>query len=331
MRMQNKLFWICMTGTIFLAAGIIFLPRYFSRGLDMRKMDQVQLVERKNFFFVEQSPDSILENARALRYLNQDEKNLMLISSYDESAKINQELLQAVYEEAMRASRNVGNVFGFYSFMESLYVMGMFQNDQLPPENWKDEIRFARYYSLLYDTDTDGNTREMLNFWYLRFSDGDTFDYYFVVNAANYQIYYVEIHNWYTDQIVKYWETMYGTAGEEITVGEVEEETALYDDFGAGNKAVSWNEAYGMVGEDSYQIFNELVLNGCLAYYQADSFRDIRTSGNKKNRMLLMVLNYGTEALYIEQLAMPETTFPYRGISIGLQNMEENVREFMTQ
>lgn len=40
---------------------------------------------------------------------------------------------------------------------------------------------------------------QMMNLWYLRFSDEQTFDYYFLVNASTCQIYYAEIYNLLTD------------------------------------------------------------------------------------------------------------------------------------
>lgn len=322
MRTWNRVFWLCLAGTILLAAGVIFLPRYFSRGLDLGKMNQVQLAERENFSFLEQSSNAILENARAFRYLNSAEDNLMLVSSYDESAKINMDLLEGVYDEVMKAADEgmlpwLGS-YG-YSFSKQMYYELGYDLDFQPYEYWADMVRFANYYSLTYQSDSGSNTKEMLNFWYLRFSDGKTFDYYFLVNAVTYQIYYAEIHNQYTDWIVNYWESFYKTP--EI-YGDSKTENSnvvVYDDA-----------AYLPELDNFYWFYYDITLSGCVNYYNPDDFKNI-SSGTQNNRMFLHILNYGNEALYIEQLAMPENTFPYRGISIGLQNMGENIQKLMTQ
>ena len=50
--------------------------------------------------------------------------------------------------------------------------------------DWMDELRFAKYYGLTCESDTDSHMMQMMNLWYLRFSDEQTFDYYFLVNAS---------------------------------------------------------------------------------------------------------------------------------------------------
>ena len=72
MKGQNRVFWLCLTGTILLALGIIFLPRYFSRSLDMSSIGQVEVTGRDGFSFLEAGSNDIPGVARAFRDL---EKN----------------------------------------------------------------------------------------------------------------------------------------------------------------------------------------------------------------------------------------------------------------
>jgi len=340
MRTWNKLFWLCLIGMILLAAGIIFLPRYFSRGLDMGKMNQVQLAERENFSFLEQSSDSILDNARAFRYLNSADNNLMLISSYDESAKINSELLEAVYSEAMNAAETGAipwiSSIGYYASSDvysRIYAEDELDSSYDPWMYWGQMVRFARYYSLTYPSHTGSNTKEMLNFWYLRFSDGETFDYYFLVNAATYQIYYARIHNFFTDWIVKYWNKAYrqgDISSESDDANSASTAVDIYDASGKKAQRKIYDAESHALSEEVYWLFADFLGTGCQDYYGADDLKNIYNN-SRDDRISLLVLNYGTEAIYLEQLAVPGNTFPYRGISIGLQNLGENIQKLTTQ
>lgn len=53
MRKQNGVFWFCLAGTVLLTWGVIFLPRYLSRSLDMRSIGQVEMSGRDGFSFLE--------------------------------------------------------------------------------------------------------------------------------------------------------------------------------------------------------------------------------------------------------------------------------------
>lgn len=320
MRTWNKIFWLCLAGTILLAGGIIFLPRYLSRGLDMGMLNRVELAERENFSFLEQSSNGILENARAFRYLNNAGDDLMLIASYDESAKVNTELLEAVYDQAMTASE-----LGMLPWIspyghEFMAYMGMKQ----PYAYWADMVRFARYYSLTYDSESGSNTKEMLNFWYLRFSDGETFDYYFLVNAVTYQIYYAEIYNPCTDAIVNVSERM-GLIYESADADIYPDDASVYK---AQKTTIAM--AYDTELLNLFWSFNDLFVQGSMFYYESVDYKYV-SSQNLNNKLALIVLNYDAGTVYIEQLAMPENTFPYRGISVGLQNLGDNVQKLLTQ
>lgn len=318
METRSKLFWLCLTGTILLAAGIVFLPRYLSRGLDMSMLNRVELAERENFSFLEQSSNGILENARAFRYLDSAEDTLMLISSYDESAKINSDLLEAVYDQAMSAA-DLGMLpwIGAYGYDWTMNL-GL---EPEPYEYWADRVRFARYYSLTYASESGSNTKEMLNFWYLRFSDGKTFDYYFLVNAATYQIYYAEIYNQLTDLFVVYSET-FGTVSDMDTGNAAVYEKAVQEQSEA--------YVYDANMEEVYWSSENLFAIGSMLYYEANAYKYVGGQ-NLNNKLSLIVLNFGERTVYIEQLAMPENTFPYRGIGVGLQNLGASAQKLRTQ
>lgn len=191
MKRQNGLFLICLTGTVLLALGVIFLPRYFSRSLDMSKVGQVEVTGRDGFSFLEAGSNDIPGAARAFRYLEKDGENPMLISSIEEPSQIDRELTESVYYEAETMSQLgmvpwLGIELGYqevYDWKVPLY------------KDWSECVKFARYYSLTYESLENSNKKEMINLWYLRFSDDENFDYYFVVNAVTCQIYYAEVYN----------------------------------------------------------------------------------------------------------------------------------------
>lgn len=310
MRTWNKKFWLCFTGTVLLAAGVIFLPRYLSRVLDMGKLDKVELAERENFSFLEQSSNSVPESARALQYLNSSNDGLMLISSYDETAKINTELLESVFDEAMFAANSLMLPW----IGEPGYDFAKHTGTELEPfEYWVDTVRFARHYSLTYDSESDGNIKEMMNFWYLRFSDGKTYDYYFLVNAATYQIYYAKIYNQWTDYIVRFSEQMAVEENNYLNVKGKNSETEMI---------------YTSTYEDYYWGYVECFAFGSMDYYRAVDYRYVSAS-NLNNKLGLATLNFEDATVYIEEIILPESTFPYRGIGIGFQNLGASIQEVL--
>lgn len=332
MQTWNKLFVICLTSTVFLAAGVIFLPRYFSRKWDSARFDKVESVYREKFSYLEQSSNGVLENSRAFRHLNNTDDNLMLIASYDETAKVNMELLEAVYGQAMMAADwGVLPWIGYQGF-HFCKNMGLELNAN---EYWVDKVRFAKYYSLTYDSDEGENTKEMMNFWYLRFSDGKNYDYYFLVNAATYKIYYAEVYNACTDYMVRFWEWNQNTVTSVYNNIVIEEYDAMQNEAKSITDDLISIKNYIDLESDLYlsNIYWSLYDSfpeACLSYYEAEDYKHLGVQSNS-NRQSLVVLNYGNSAVYIEQLVMPQNTFPYRGISVGLQNLGENVNQLLMQ
>ncbi|MBS6395632.1 MAG: hypothetical protein KH452_00560 [Clostridiales bacterium] len=307
-RIQNKVFWLCLTGTVVLATGLIFLPRYFSRSLDMRSLNQVQAAKREDFAFLESSPNGFLENARAFRHLR-DEGSLTLVASLNESSKMNSELLERVYDQVMMAME-----WGMLPWLGGRGYEFAIKNGLEPQalDYWADQACLAQYYNLTFQSESGLNTKEMLNFWYLKFSDNTDFEYSFIVNAVTYQIYYAEIYNSYTDYAVQ----------------QFEDNIVVID----GHAELSEKE--GIVYEENQQIYeaeSELFALGCMNYYEADFMKPIQTS-NLHDKMALAVLNYGDSTVYMEKI--PRDSHPdllYRGISVGLQNLGDDIQKIIKE
>lgn len=308
MRKINPVFLLALTATICLACGIILLPRYISRSIDEHSMNEVSLANREDFSFLEPTSDSVVDIVHALENIKRDGSNLKLITSFDQSARINDELLKNVLDQALLAS-DLGMIpwigIGEHNYYTS---MGL---ELEPLDYWVDEIRYAKYYSLTCDSREYPNTQEILNFWFLRFSDEKTFDYYFLVDAATYHIFYTEIYNQYTEQSVMFNHLLYGYT---FTKDTKEVNTSATTDYFA----------------ETYFSVKEWFPEGCTYYYEAYDYRSVRAS-NLTNKLALVVLNLENESLYMEQLAMPASKLDYRGISIGFQGVSEKIQNLIKE
>ena len=296
MRKSNSFFLLCLIGTLLLASGIILLPRYFSRSMDIRNMNRVAAVNRDDFSFLETSSGSVTDTVHALGKLKRDGSNLKLITSFNNSATINDELLDHIHTQTMDTVNYHFLPWIDTSDYEASLKMGWSMGLN---ESWINHIRFARYYSLTYDSNTHPNTKEILNLWFLRFTDGESFDYYFLIDAVNYRIYYAEIYNVYTDQMILFKASEYP---------EIEKKSAY--------EIYAKNEA--------------LFAQGSALYYGAQDYRYV-SSSNLTDKLALVVLNFDQETVYLEQLVMPENNFPYRGISVGFQGLGEKIQNLMKE
>lgn len=322
MRTWNRLFLICLAGTICIGLGIIFAPRYLSRKMDMRRENQIAMVSRDNFSFLEQGEGTVMEHVKVFRNLHPDSEDLRLITSVTDSERVNDDILKQVYDQAITAS-----AYGMLPLIMDYYQMygytdvSLSAEDMSPYEYWGDRIKFARYYSFTYDSDTNPNTKEILNFWLLRFSDGKTFDYYFLVDAITFRIYYAELYNSMTDQMAKYWKYIHQNS-----------ELSYTDDSDLAdvNMATEWFEENPEWSNIFWILYDQFYF-GCVDYYESDDYKVI-SNGSNSDRMSLVVLNYGQEAAYIEQKAVEESLFTnYQGISIGLQGIDTTVRALLEE
>lgn len=287
-QIRNRIFWLSLIGMLLLTAAVILLPRYFSRSMDLRTLNRVEAVSRDEFSFLEPGSDSVLENIRAFRQIDQKNTRLELIATMDEPGRMNDKLLGQVYDQAMMAA-DTGYLpwIGAASY-ELAKMLGL---ESAPYEYWGDRIRSARYYNLTYDMDEQSRTRKVLNFWYLRFSDGKTFDYYFLVNSVNCQIYYAELYNQYTDLMAGPYMSMEDSTDKYVI-------DAVVDSGG----------------------LTEWFTYGCGAYYGADDAKYVGSS-NLREKLAMVILNYEDQYAYVEQLALPEKQLPFLGISVGFQGL----------
>ena len=326
MRTWNRLFLICLAGTICIGIGIIFAPRYLSRKMDMRQINQIAMVSRDNFSFLEQGEGTVMDHVKVFRNLRPDSEGLTLITSVTDSERVNDEILKQVYDQAMNASECgmlplIMDYFQWYGYTD--YSSDALAAENMAPyEYWGDRIKFAKYYSFTYDSESNPNTKEILNFWLLRFSDSKTFDYYFLVDAITFRIYYAELYNSMADRMAQYWEYIHqqdsnlSYASDSVIV-DVKNMTEWFD----GNP--EWIELFWFL----YDQF----CYGCMNYYESDDYKVINP-GSNLDRISLVVLNYGQEAAYIEQKVVEESLFTnYQGISIGLQGIDTSVRALLEE
>jgi len=299
---RNKLFGLCLTATILLAAGVIFLPRYFSKSLDMRSLNQVEIAKREEFAFVEPSSNNILESIEAFQCLGQENTDLVLLASFDGFSKISDELLQAVYDQALQAS-DTGMLFWIRPWALREFGVETDSNSSY----WPTFMTSAKYYSLTYAPDESRNTKKMLNFWYVQFSDQEIFDYAFVINAMNYQIYYAEIYNIVTDRMVEYLENLKWIE-EEVKIDSKEKfDSGIFD-----------LELY----------YREFFAAGCASYYNADISNYVERQ-NLKDKLSLVVLNYDSQPVNIEQRILSDSKNSLKGIGIGIQNLGTDIHKIM--
>ncbi len=293
MKIKEHLFLFCLTGTLFLTAGVVFLPRYFSRSLDMRNLNQVEASEREDFSFLEQGSNDLYDVARAFEHLKWGEEDPILLTTISEPIQINSELLQQIYIQVMTAFE-YGMLPWVGPFTDSEVIESDGEGNALSKVwiNWIDYVKSAQYYTITFESEEDPKKKELLNFWYVRFSDGERFDYSFIVNAVNYQIYYAELHNIAAQMIV--------------------DESAAY----------GWEE--DLVADTvPYVAFAD----GCALYYEALGCEYVGPK-NLYQKLGLFILYFENDVpVYIEMSEVKsDASWKYDGICIGFQDLVHWVR-----
>ena len=303
-RKINRRFFICLCGVIGLAVGTIIGPRYFSRMLDQTNLNTVSVVNRDSFSFLEQSSDQIVDQVKLLNSIGNG-GNLMLLSNYsDQETWQNSTLIAQIVDQVALASTN-----GYIPWLEpgnyENYLMEAGKKEVAKEASafydWMDELRFAKYYGLTCESDTDSHMMQMMNLWYLRFSDEQTFDYYFLVNAATCQIYYAEIYNLLTD---------------------IEADDSWTES--TQNMATVAGIFYGPE-------YMEQFAAGAYYYYHADDYLTVYGSEGQ-NYDCLSVLHFDNKVFYVELVNLGLNTELKRnlyGYGVGIRGLGDKIKKNM--
>lgn len=297
MRRKIPVFWFCLVGTILLTVGVIFLPRYVSRSLDLRRMNHVEVSKREDFSFLKPGSNEVVEVSQAFRNLEQEGENPLLLATIDNPEQISTELLDAVSEQTTLACEY--GILPWLGIEDGETVLGEYKVPVY--RNWTDYVTSARSYSLTYASSEEPNKKEILNFWYLHFSDGEDFDYSFIVNAVTYQIYYAKIYNSYASHMAEAY--------------QADKEGIVYEpNDGISTKAEGYNSYIG-----------EVFSSGCASYYEAVGCNYVEQSAMNQ-KMGIAILYYekepnDTQNIYIERRIVSEPVSNYLGVSMGFQNL----------
>lgn len=302
---SNKIFCLCLTGVICLAVGAVMGPRYFSRILDLRDLNTVSIINRDQFSFLAQSSDQLVDQVKLLNSIG-NSGNLMLLSNYsDQETWQNSTLIAKITDQVALA---VGD--GYIPWLEPgiyenylMEIMKKQASKEAPAfYDWMNELKFAKYYSLTCESDPDSHMMQMMNLWYLRFSDEQTFDYYFLVNASTCQIYYAEIYNLLTDR-------------------EADDSWTESPQNAATVAEVFYGEEYA-----------EQFASGAFYYYQASDFQTVYGDEGRNYDCLSVLRLEEGESAYIEMQKHEQNTqlkYPIYGYSVGIRGLADKIQKNM--
>lgn len=302
---SNKIFCLCLTGVICLAVGAVMGPRYFSRILDLRDLNTVSIINRDQFSFLEQSSDQLVDQVKLLNSIG-NSGNLMLLSNYsDQETWQNSTLIAQITDQVALAAGD-----GYIPWLEPgiyenylMEIMKKQASKEAPAfYDWMNELKFAKYYSLTCESDPDSHMMQMMNLWYLRFSDEQTFDYYFLVNASTCQIYYAEIYNLLTDR-------------------EADDSWTESPQNAATVAEVFYGEEYA-----------EQFASGAFYYYQASDFQTVYGDEGRNYDCLSVLRLEEGESAYIEMQKHEKNTqlkYPIYGYSVGIRGLADKIQKNM--
>ena len=296
---MKRSFAICLTGTVLLAAGVIFLPRYISRSLDLRNLNRISLTDRDQFSYMEPSSYDLPGNDEGFRSLINGKGELTLITSFDrQTTRLNEEMLQEMYDQVFNAQEsgmlpNLTGITDRYAAMglePSINEAIVYGEDYESTLDWLYHAESAEYYSLVYTSGENSHVKNMLNFWLVHYTDMLYQDYYFLVNEDNYKIYYAWIYNPYTDYLCSI----------------LDQVSAAYD-----------QDAERILLDNMY-----MAADGCTYYYEADFCEIVSwADAYAQNYPVTMHLAFGEKEVTMEQRPLTAGRLGYRGIGIGLQSV----------
>jgi hypothetical protein len=302
---SNKIFCLCLTGVICLAVGAVMGPRYFSRILDLRDLNTVSIINRDQFSFLEQSSDQLVDQIDLLNSIGNG-GNLLLLSNYSDQKNWQNSTLIAQITDQVALAAGDGYIPWLEPGIYENYLMEIMkrQASKEAPAfyDWMNELKFAKYYSLTCESDPDSHMMQMMNLWYLRFSDEQTFDYYFLVNASTCQIYYAEIYNLLTDR-------------------EADDSWTESPQNAATVAEVFYGEEYA-----------EQFASGAFYYYQASDFQTVYGDEGRNYDCLSVLRLEEGESAYIEMQKHEQNTqlkYPIYGYSVGIRGLADKIQKNM--
>ncbi len=302
---SNKIFCLCLTGVLCLAAGTILGPRYFSRILDLRDLNAVSIIKRDQFSFLEQSSDQLVDQIDLLNSIGNG-GNLLLLSNYSDQKNWQNSTLIAQVTDQVALATGDGYIPWLEPGIYENYLMEIMKKqtskEALAFYDWMNELKFAKYYSLTCESDPDSHMMQMMNLWYLRFSDEQTFDYYFLVNASTCQIYYAEIYNLLTDR-------------------EADDSWTESPQNAATVAEVFYGEEYA-----------EQFAAGAFYYYQASDFQTVYGDEGRNYDCLSVLRLEEEESAYIEMQKHEQNTqlkHPIYGYSVGIRGLGDKIQKNM--
>lgn len=154
-----------------LILATFLMPKMFSTLVDSKDLNQVHAVEREEFSFETLVDMTVNERVQQVMTAVTSKNSLRRTLALDDGELLNRELYEGLCEAIDIAVRN-----------------------KLLPDissyDIENNIVYAEYFNL-----SDNNTENAeTGFWTLRFSDSETFDFMFRVDAGEYIIYQAELY-----------------------------------------------------------------------------------------------------------------------------------------
>ncbi len=164
---------IAVLSILILLLGTFLMPQFYSTLVDRKDMNKTHAIERERFNFENPIDMTVYEQVQMMmEALN--EKNALKRTLYLSGAEIADAQLLKSVREAL-------DIVTQYKMIPDLSAYDIEKN-----------IVYAEYFNLSDNTGTTEGGEKA--FWVLRFSDSQTFDFTFRIDATEYIIYQAEIY-----------------------------------------------------------------------------------------------------------------------------------------
>lgn len=156
---------------LILLLGTFLMPQLYSTIVDNKDLNQVHVVERESFSFENPVDMTVYEQVQQMMEALTRKESLKR-TLYLTGAEMTDELLLDNVREALE-------IVTQYKMIPDISAYDLEKN-----------MIYAEYYNLI-DSTTEGGEKA---FWVLRFSDRQTFDFTFWIDASEYIVYQAEIY-----------------------------------------------------------------------------------------------------------------------------------------